>query len=307
MFNLKSFSSILDLIKLFPTEQACITHLENVIWNGNVVSPFDKNSTVYKCSKNRYKCRTTNKYFNVRTGTMFENTKIPLQQWFIAIYLFTSHKKGISSHQLAKDLNVTQKTAWFMTQRIRFVIQTETYTAFSGAVEVDETFVGGKNKNRHAHKKVANSQGRSFKDKTPVVGILSRDTKKVICEVVADTKAGTIQPIILSNVEHGSTLHSDEWHGYTGLSKFYNHEVVNHNSKEYVKGNCYTNGIEGFWSLFKRGLFGIYHQVSKKHLQKYADEFTFRYNHKNDGIQDNFNLFLQMAATKRLTYETLIN
>lgn len=158
MFNLKSFSSILDLIKLFPTEQACIIHLENVIWKGNVVSPFDKKSTVYKCSKNRYKCRNTNKYFNVRTNTMFENTKIPLQQWFIAIYLFTSHKKGISSHQLAKDLNVTQKTAWFMTQRIRFVIQTETYEAFSGAVEVDETFVGGKNKNRHAHKKVANSQ-----------------------------------------------------------------------------------------------------------------------------------------------------
>jgi transposase-like protein len=145
--------SILDLIKAFPTEQDCINHLEELRWNGNVVSPFDPTSKVYKCKNNRYRCKNTGKYFNVKTATLFDNTKVELQKWFFAIYL-TSHSKGISSMQLAKDLDVTQKTAWFMLQRIRNCFGITDNNQLDSEVEIDETYVGGKNKNRHKNKKV---------------------------------------------------------------------------------------------------------------------------------------------------------
>jgi ISXO2-like transposase domain len=168
MFN-KEVNSILDLIKPFPTEQICIEHLEKLRWNDNVISPFDSTSKVYNCKGNKYKCKNTGKYFNVKTNTIFDNTKLPLQKWFLAIWIVTSHKKGISSLQLGRDLNITQKSAWFMLQRIRNCFGIDNDVQLDNEVEADETYVGGKNKNRHANKKVKASQGRSAKDKTPVV------------------------------------------------------------------------------------------------------------------------------------------
>lgn len=173
----KDFNSILDLINAFPDEETCIKHLEELRWNGYVISPFDRTSTVYNCSNNRYRCKNTSKYFNVKTGTLFDNTKVKLQKWFIAIWLVTSHKKGISSIQLSKDINVTQKTAWLMLQRIRACFGMENNNDLDNTVEADETYLGGKNKNRHADKKIPNSQGRSAKDKTPIVGIVERQGK----------------------------------------------------------------------------------------------------------------------------------
>lgn len=164
------FKSILDLIKAFPDEQSCINHLEDLRWDGNVVSPFDPNSKVYNCKGNKFKCKNTGKYFNVRTGTLFDNTKIELQKWFISIFLVTSHKKGISSLQLGRDLDITQKTAWFMLQRIRDCFGIDTPN-LDNEVEIDETFIGGKNKNRHTDKKVENSQDRSVKDKAPILKV----------------------------------------------------------------------------------------------------------------------------------------
>ena len=220
-FSTLPFKSLLDLLKTFPNEQACIDHLELNRWEGNVVSPFDHTSKVYKCGGNKYRCAKTKKYFNARTGTIFEGTKIPLQQWYIAIYLFSSHKKGISSHQLARDLNVTQKSAWFMLQRIRFAMENGLFTSYmEGIVEVDETFVGGRNKNRHKDKKVKNSQGRSFKDKTPVLGMLNREGN-LKCVVVPDTSSASIEPIIRQNVQEGSIIMSDEWWAYRNLSNGY--------------------------------------------------------------------------------------
>ena len=144
------FNTILDLIKAFPDEQSCIDHLESLRWiNGNVVSPFAPSSKVYKCANNRYRCKDTSKYFNVKTSTLFDNSKIELQKWFLAIWLVTSHKKGISSIQLSKDIGVTQKTAWFMLQRIRNCFGFDNDNDLSNEVEVDETYVGGKNKNKH--------------------------------------------------------------------------------------------------------------------------------------------------------------
>ena len=174
MIDIKSFNSLIELTDAFPTEEVCLKYLESLIWEDGVVSPFDPESKVYVCSNNRYICKNTGKSFNVKTGTIFENTKLPLRKWFMAIWLVLSHKKGISSLQLSRDIKVTQKTAWFMLQRIRECLMCKNEGRLENEVEADETFVGGKNKNRHKDKKVKKCQGRSFKDKTPVLGMVER-------------------------------------------------------------------------------------------------------------------------------------
>ncbi len=305
MINIE-FTSLIQLIKSFPDVQTCIDQLAELRWGGNPVSPFDENSKVYICKDNKYRCKNTGKYFNVRTGTLFDSTKIDLRTWFIAIYLVTEHKKGISSIQLAKDLNVTQKTAWFMTQRIRECFSmTNDSVEMDDDVQLDETFVGGKNKNRHKDKKVANSQGRSFKDKTPVLGMMSNGSIKAF--VIESTSAKNIQPLIYENITPSSTIISDEWCAYVGLEKHYNHQVVDHNRKQYVNDCGFTtNAIEGFWSILKRGIIGIYHVVSRKHLQRYVNEFVFRYNNRGLTMAERFNYLLSNTG-KRLTYKQLIN
>lgn len=302
-----NFKSIADLILTFSTENKCIEFLEKQRWDGNVASPFDAKSKVWKCKNNRYRCVNTGKYFNVKTGTLFDNTKIPLQKWFIAIWLLTSHKKGTSSIQLAKDLGITQKSAWFLAQRIRNCFCLPQEEMMDGVVEVDETFVGGKNINRHKNKKIKYSQGRSYKDKTPVFGMLQRGGR-LAAYVVDDTSKSSLQPIILKNLKRFSYLISDEWSGYNGLSRHYFHDIVRHQCKEYVKWDnplTHTNTIEGFWGIFKRGVKGIYNSLSRKHLQKYVDEFVFRYNSRKIKESERFCLFL-CNICHRLKYTDLI-
>lgn len=194
----KDFNSILDLIKAFPDEETCIEHLEELRWNGYVISPFDRTSTVYNCSNNRYRCKNTSKYFNVKTGTLFDNTKVKLQKWFITIWLVTFHKKGISSLQLAKDINVTQKTAWFMLQRIRACFGIENDNDLDNTVEADQTYVCGKN--IHSNKKISNSQARRAKDKTPIAGIVGRESK-VNASVVENVKSETSPRVYTNTIE----------------------------------------------------------------------------------------------------------
>ncbi len=299
-----NFKSILDLVKSFPDEQTCINHLETLRWNGNVVSPFDESSKVYNCKGNKYRCKNTGKYFNVKTNTIFDNTKLGLQKWFLAIYIVTSHKKGISSLQLGRDLDITQKSAWFMLQRIRKCFGIENENELDNEVEADETYIGGKNKNRHSYKKVENSQGRSSKDKTPVVGMVEREGK-LNAKAVENVKHETLSREIINNVKESAKLYTDEWLGYKGLERIYDHSIVKHNQSQYVVGRIHTNTIEGFWSLLKRGIVGIYHFTSKKHLQKYVDEFVFRYNTRNITTESRFNLLLSNLEN-RLTYKTLI-
>jgi len=203
------FNTILELIEAFPDEQSCIDHLEELRWNGYVVSPFDSNSKVYKCANNRYRCKNTGKYFNVKTATLFDNTKVKLQKWFLAIWLVTSHKKGISSVQLSKDIGVTQKTAWFMLQRIRNCFGFDNDNDLSNEVEVDETYVGGKNKNRHKDKKIENAQGRSSKDKAPVLGMVERGGK-LNAKCVQDVTIKTLTSEIINYVSN-ARVYSDEW------------------------------------------------------------------------------------------------
>lgn len=288
---LQNIKSVICLFSMFPDEQACIDYLEHIRWGSLVTSPFDQYSKVYKCKNNKYYCTRTNKYFNVKTKTFLENTKVSLQKWFFAIWLVTSYKKGISSLQLGREIGVTQKTAWIMLNKIReaFSLNTDCEQV-DGEVEIDETFVGGKNKNRHKDKKVKNCQGRSFKDKTPVFGILQRKGK-VRTIVVPDTKVKTLNPIIKGCIKPGSTLYTDEWN-YGDINCLYNHKNVNHSAHFYASGDLHTNSIEGFWSIAKRSVNGTYHYISKKHMQGYFDEFSFRYNTRNISSFERFNLFL---------------
>lgn len=298
------FKSVIDLLKAFPDEQTCIDHLEKLRWNGNVVSPFDASSKVYICKGNKYRCKNSGKYFNIKTNTIFDNTKLGLQKWFLAIYIVTSHKKGISSLQLSRDLDITQKSAWFMLQRIRKCFGIENNNELDNEVEADETYIGGKNKNRHSDKKIEGSQGRSSKDKTPVVGMVERGGK-VNAKKVENVKQATLCREIIQNVKESAKLYTDEWLGYKGLERIYDHSIVKHNQSQYVVGRVHTNTIEGFWSILKRGIVGIYHFTSKKHLQMYVDEFVFRYNTRNTTTQNRFNLLLSNLEN-RLTYKTLI-
>lgn len=302
MFN-KEVKSVLDLIQAFPTEQSCIEHLELIRWNGNVVSPFDATSKVYK-TKAGYQCKNTGKNFNVKTNTIFDNTKLPLVKWFLAIWIATSHKKGISSLQLGRDLDITQKSAWFMLQRIRKCFGIENNNELDNEVEADETYVGGKETNKHLSKKTAHNTGRSVKEKTPVVGTIERGGK-VNANVVENTTAMVLTHEVISNVKKTAILYTDEWVGYNKLKRVYDHSIVKHGQGQYVNGRIHTNTIEGFWSLLKRGIFGIYHFTSKKHLQMYVDEFVFRYNTRNITSSNRFDLMLGNMEN-RLTYKALI-
>jgi len=298
------FKSLFEVSEFFPTEQSCIDYLEEKAWGGNVVSPFDATSKVYKCKNNRYKCKNTGKFFSVRTNTIFDNTKVSMKKWFLAIFLVTGRTTSVSSCQLAKDITVTQKTAWKMLKRIRECFGVNEECVLEGTVELDESFVGGKNKNRHWDKKVKQSQGRSFKDKTPVFGMLQRKGL-IIAKVVPDTKAKTLRPYIDKYIKEGSTVYTDEWY-YGNLHEKYIHRNVNHAAKIYGIGEIHTNSIEGFWSYMKCGIRGTYRNVSRKYLQLYVDEYAFRYNHRNISESKRFTVFLQNSIKKQVRYQELI-
>ena len=310
----EDFNSIFDLFEAFPTEQSCIDHLEMLRWNGDVVSPFDPTSIVYKCKDNKYRCKNTGKYFNVKTNTLFDNTKISLRKWFAAIWLVTCHKRGVSSIQLSKDIGATQKTAWFMLHRIRkaFGISNDKNKEIGGDVEIDETFVGGKNKNRHKDKKVEHCQGRSFKDKVPVFGMIQRGGI-LIAKAVEDTKASTLIEIIHKFVCKESVIYTDGW-GYGDIQKDYTQRSVDHGKGFYGTTvitedgeliSINTNSIENAWTHLKRTIVGTYYKMSKRHLQQYVDEFVFRFNTRKHTITQRFNLLLRNMEC-RLTYKELI-
>jgi hypothetical protein len=291
------FNSIIDLINKFPTEQHCIDHLEAIRWNGNVVSPFDETSKVYKCAGNKYKCKNTGKYFNVRTATIFEDTKMPLQKWFVALYIFSSHKKGISSHQLAKDLAITQKTAWFVLHRLRYAFDHPYFKAeMTGVVEMDESYFGGDEKNRHQSKK-------GKKEKTPMIGIVERGGN-VHAQIVESVNAESTDFMVEKFVGDDAHVMTDSASTFRRVKNTHKHSIVNHSAKEYVNGMAHTNTIEGFWSHFKRGIDGIYHHVSMKHLQRYAHEFTLRYNSREVNECYRFN-FVLSNMIGRLKYDEL--
>lgn len=295
--------SIMALNELFPTEEACIKHLEEINWHGNPISPFDKTSKVYKLKNGKFRCKNTRKNFTVRTGTMFEKTKVSLRKWFIAIWIVTNDKSGISSYQLASNIDVTQKTAWYMLQKIRCQMYLVNESTLQGKVEADETYIGGKNKNRHWNKKVKHSQGRSHKDKTTVVGLIERGGL-LVAKVTKDTTSDTLSSLILDFVQKDSILFTDENSAYNQIGRIYDRYFVDHGKKQYGNGDITTNSIEGAWTHLKRMVIGTYRNLPKKHLQKYVDEFVFRYNLRDISNSDRFNCFLCCADT-RYTYKQI--
>jgi transposase-like protein len=307
--KLIAFDSLYTMLQALPDDTICREYLESVRWSGKPTCPHCGFQEHYELKtkgefKGMYKCKNCRERYTVTIGTMFEGSHIPLRKWFIGIYIFSLHKKGISSHQLASDLGITQKSAWFMLSRIRKAFEPKHPGKTDGLFQADEYFAGGKNKNRHEDKKIEGTQGRSTKDKTPILGI-SKTGGNVHTFVIPDTTAATLKPLVESMVKKGGIVVTDDWDAYNGLDKDYGHVVLNHTAKEYVRGGFTTNNIENFWSLLSRGIFGIYHHVSPKHLQKYCDEFAFRYNARKQDTNTKFDYSLKNS--KKITYKALIS
>lgn len=303
---LKKYDSLFALLQAFPDEESCVRHLEQLRWPHGVICPCcGCTGSTYKLTRGSiYKCGDCGKQFSVRKGTIFEESRLPLQKWFMAVWLVTNARKGIASTQLAREIGVTQKTAWFMLGRLREVAASmgETGGPIDGTVEADETWIGGKEKNKHRSKR--SKLGRGPAGKLPVLGAINRDGR-VRAVLADDVTKYTIHQFIRETVSAGANLHTDESKTYLGLDG-YNHSRVNHAMGEYVNGDVHTNTCESFWAMLKRGHYGIFHQMSQKHLHRYLNEFAARWNMTEMTGAQRLDSMLEATPGLRLTYERLI-
>lgn len=301
------FKTLVQLLDFFKTDEDCKAYLEQKRWGGNPACPFCGVVNPYRTNRG-FKCRDKecHKKFTVTVGTVYENSKVGLRIWFAAIYLCTSSKKGISSLQLSRQLGITQKSAWFVLHRIREMLKNKAPQMLTKEVQIDESYVGGKEKNKHASKRTKSSFGRSEDVKTPVFGIVETGGK-VIVKVTPWVTKKSAKELIDTYVSKGSTMVTDGYTMYAFLktSTEFQHVVVDHKKGQYVNGGFHTNGIENFWSLLKRGIIGIFHQVSQQHLQRYCDEFAARFNSRLLKDNERFDLSLS-NSDGRLKYQQLI-
>lgn len=310
-------------IKYFSDEQTCIDTVAMLRWpDGPSCPACEKKDHYYLKSQKRWKCKECGRQFSVKLGTIFEDSPISLDKWLIALWMLVNCKNGVSSYEIARDLGITQKSAWFVLQRLRLALREgsvdKTFGGPGSEVECDETFVGQKSQNMHKSRKLRFQRLRNqyqdtgtpmhsrYYGKTAVMGMLDREQRKVRATVVPNTKRETLQNIIFNEIEHGSKLYTDQMVSYDKLAAKYAHEVVNH-LEGYVQGRVHTNGLENFWSLLKRSLHGSYVAVEPFHLFRYVDEQVFRYNNRGSKEQkvsdlNRFELALSQIAGKRLTF-----
>lgn len=299
------FKSLADVANYFKSEEICRDFLEKMRWpDGRIICPICGVRGAYRNSDMKtYKCREAmcKSRFSVVVGTPLENTKLSLQKWMMAFYLLSAHRKGISSCQLARDLNIGQKAAWFLNHRIRTMLTDTSNIFLSGLVEIDETYSGGRWENMNKTKRTRMRE-LNLDNKTAVMGLLQRDGKAKL-KVIGKKSFKTI---IHENVKKEAILVTDSHSGYEGLNKEYaGHEAVNHSQLEFKRGIYYTNSVEGFFSIFKRMVIGTYHQLSAKHLQRYCEEVSFRFNSRKIKDGERFlNCFNNLQG--RLTYKQLI-
>lgn len=288
----------------FADPNNCLTYLVARRWPNGVTCPTCGAENVsFVASRRVWQCKTRHPkaQFSVKVGTIFEDSPIGLDKWLCAMWMLANCKNGVSSYEIHRGLGVTQKTAWFMLQRIRLALQGENAGMMSGEIEVDETFIGGKARNMHREKHARRITGTGGKDKAIVVGIVERGGS-IRTSVVPNRKREALQAEVRNNVESGSSIYSDALVSYRGLNNDYAHRVIDH-AVAYVDGVVHTNTVENFWSLLKRGLHGTYVSVEPFHLFRYLDEQAFRYNNrKGMNDSDRFDLAVSQIVGKRLTY-----
>lgn len=302
------FRTINDIAIHFQEQSTCIEYLIQLRWPDGVECPFCDHKKVYtiKGAKPHYKCAKCRKHFSALKGSIFENSIIPLSKWFMAIYILSTHRKGISSVQVARDIGVRQKTAWFMMQRIRNAVKMQSFNreklGANSIVEMDESYIGGRLANMHK-KKREQIESVGQHSKIAVAGAIERGGE-VRMQYIEKTNFENIVPFLIKNVYQGTKLVTDEHVVYSNVKRLYKHKTIKHLLKEYVRGEIHTNTIENFWSLLKRGVYGTYHFITIKHVQNYLEEFAFRFNNRNITEAQRFDKLVSLS-NHRITYKAL--